>query len=175
MLKASFWPTHGCSAAGHCCCLQNVRHCSRGRVKNAALLKQSCGLLLPRSRSMIALPESGGISRLLESLMCLRAPLRTQGFWPTQENAGLPGLRHLLTYCVTLQQGPCGICSIVRTDFWAPAAALPQQEPCGIVSMIALPEGGGISRILESLMMCLRAPLRAQGLWPTHECSAAGH
>ena len=95
MLKASFWPTHGCSAAGHCCCLQNVRHCSRGRVKNAALLKQSCGLLLPRSRSMIALPESGGISRLLESLMCLRAPLRTQGFWPTQENAGLPGIKAL--------------------------------------------------------------------------------
>ena len=53
--------------------------------------------------------------------------------------------------------------------------ALPQQEPCGIGSMIALPEGGGISRFLESLMMCLRAPLCAQGFWPTHECSAAGH
>ena len=36
-------------------------------------------------------------------------------------------------------------------------------------------EGGGISRFLESLKMRLRAPLRAQGLWPTHECSAAGH
>ena len=176
MLKASFWPTHGCSAAGHCCCLQNVRHCSRGRAKYAALFKQSCGLLLPRSRSMIALPESGGISRFLESLMCLRAPLRAQGFWPTHEcRAAGWALRHLLTYCVTLQQGPCGICSIVRTDFRAPAATPPQQEPSGIGSMIALPDGGGISRFLEFLMMCLRAPLRAQGLWPTHECSAAGH
>ena len=152
MLKASFWPTHGCSAAGHCC-LQNVRHCSRGRAKYAALLKQSCGLLLPRSRSMIALPESGGISRFLESLMCLRAPLRAQGFWPTHEcRAAGRALRHLLTYCVTLQQGPCGICSIVRTDFRAPAATPPQQEPSGIGSMIALPDGGGISRFLESLM-----------------------
>ena len=126
--------------------------------------------------SMIALPDGGGISRFLESLMmCLRAPLRAQGFWPTHECSAAGHLRLLLTYCMTLQQWPCGICSIVRTDFWAPAAALPQQEPCGIVSMIALPEGGGISRILESQMMCLRAPLRAQGFWPTHECSAAGH
>ena len=137
MLKASFWPTHGCSAAGHCCCLQNVRHCSRGRVKNAALLKQSCGLLLPRSRSMIALPESGGISRFLESLMCLRAPLCAQGFWPTHEcRAAGRALKHLLTYCVSLQQGPCGICSTVRTDFRAPAATPPQQEPSGIGSMM---------------------------------------
>ena len=36
-------------------------------------------------------------------------------------------------------------------------------------------EGGGISRVLESLKMRLRAPLRAQGFWPTHECSAAAH
>ena len=82
---------------------------------------------------------------------------------------GCRALRHLLTYCVTLQQVPCGICSMVRTDFRVPAATPPQQEPSGIGSMIALPDAGGTSRFLESLTMCLRAPLRAQGLWPTHE------
>ena len=90
-------------------------------------------------------------------------------------NVALPGIKALAYILCDIAARAVRNSSIVRTDFRAPAATPPQQEPSGIGSMIALPDGGGISRFLESLMMCLRAPLRVQGFWPTHECSAAGH
>jgi hypothetical protein len=44
--------------------------------------------------------------------------------------------RLLLSWCATLQQGPCGKCSMIQTDVWAPAVTTVQQEPCRICSMI---------------------------------------
>ena len=67
-------------------------------------------------------------------------------------NVALPGIKALAYILCDIAEGAVRNMQHGSNRLLGSCCNAPQQEPSGIGSMIALPDGGGISRFLESLM-----------------------